>query len=427
MNPTPTILQGDWLDRLRELPDASVHCVITSPPYWGLRNYGVAGQLGLEKTIQQYIEKVVEGFREVRRLLRADGTLWLNMGDVYASQSGRFDRAEWNNKQSTNRGSFEENRKAPPGLKPKDLIGLPWRVAFALQADGWWLRSDIIIARSNPMPESVRDRPTKAHEYLFMLTKQPNYYYDSEAVKEPAGDRQSRCINSKVPIGDKHIKSNSAFLQPVSTRNKRDVWTIPSEPMHLELCEACGRIYRGREFAGLELRVVGMTDDGRPIKKRVCQCGATEWLSHYATFPEALVKPCILAGTSARGVCAKCGAPWERVVEKAKAPSADYNGKYASTDNRSVNLQRNQIALRALGGEHDNPWPERRTVGWAPGCDCIATDPVPATVLDPFGGSGTTAKVAMELGRNAVLIELNPRYVELAARRCAVTPGLVLA
>ena len=179
------IYQGDVLDVLRGWPDGFVQCVVTSPPYWGLRDYGVEGQLGLEKTPEEYTEKMVEIFREVKRVLRDDGTLWLNMGDCYNSpntHSGMADKVDWGIQRVLDRGA---NTPGITGtLKPKDLIGQPWRIAFALQADGWYLRSDIIWSKPNPMPESVRDRPTKAHEYLFLMTKSARYYYDQDAVRE---------------------------------------------------------------------------------------------------------------------------------------------------------------------------------------------------------------------------------------------------
>ena len=321
MTPNLTILCGDVIDKLRELPDESVHCCVTSPPYWGLRDYATEGQLGLEKTPEEYVAKMVEVFREVRRVLRKDGTLWLNLGDSYAGGgNNRGNNSPLFDKQASNFGATGQVgiRDVPDGLKPKDLVGIPWRVAFALQADGWWLRSDIIWAKPNPMPESVTDRPTKSHEYLFLLTKSANYFYDAEAIKE--GAEQSR--------------------------NKRSVWTVATAPYP----EA-----------------------------------------HFATYPPDLVKPCILAGTSAKGCCAKCGS------------------------------YRN----------------ETKTIGWQPTCECWLlnilpspnSDPVitPCTVLDPFAGSGTTGAVALELGRSAILIELNPKYVELIRRRCNVTPGLALA
>lgn len=414
-----TLYCGSSLDVLRQLPEQSVHCVVTSPPYWGLRDYsacgcstrrhagtaalemagtisaGVSGQgsstdprcrkepdpecehchgtgkilamegqLGLEQTPAEYVDKMVDLFREAGRVMRDDGTLWLNMGDGYAtgtagdrkpSQTGKH--GYWENPNINKR---IDGRNA--GLKPKDLVGIPWMLAFALRDDGWYLRSDIIWHKANPMPESVTDRPTKAHEYIFLLSKSPHYYYDHEAIKEPssgtAHDRarkdraaeyqkrhpgqlvngirakangpNSRMMveraagreNSKVnpsrsnipgvtpksqPAGS-GVKANQSFhaavVNLVENRNKRSVWTVATAP------------YRA---------------------------------AHFATFPPALIRPCILAGC-----------------------------------------------------------------------------PVGGTVLDPFFGSGTTGMVALELGRKAIGVDLNPEYCALAEERCRVTPGLPL-
>jgi len=233
------IILGDCLAELRKLPDESVHCCVTSPPYWGLRDYGVPGQLGLEKTPEEYVANMVEVFREVRRVLRKDGVLFLNLGDSYHGLRTK-------------------------GLKPKDLVGIPWRVAFALQADGWYLRQDIIWAKPNPMPESVRDRCTKSHEYVFLLSKSERYYFDSEAIQEPAGDDLRRPYapgqvddrgnghdrggGDLRKSGNKERKPASARGVPVdtdgksagavagsvpwegNTRNKRSVWTVTTKP-----------------------------------------------------------------------------------------------------------------------------------------------------------------------------------------------------
>ena len=229
------ILTGDAVERLRELPDGIAQTCITSPPYFGLRDYGVEGQIGLEETPQEYVERLVTVFREVRRVLRDDGTLWLNLGDSYASQGGAHGGRNDNQRGVGARrvhaagGGDQAARTPPDGLKPKDLVGIPWRVAFALQADGWYLRSDIVWAKPNPMPESVRDRPTRAHEYVFLLSKNERYFYDHEAIKEPAVSNH-----------------------PSSKRNRRSVWHIPVRP-----------------FKG----------------------------AHFAVFPEALVEPMVLAGS----------------------------------------------------------------------------------------------------------------------------------
>ena len=251
------ILLGDVRQRLSEIPEGSVRTCITSPPYFGLRDYGEANQIGLEATPDAYVAEMVSVFREVWRVLADDGTLWLNIGDSYAGgKRGRADSGD----EGRFGGKYQtpKHNEVPTGLKPKDLIGIPWRLAFALQADGWYLRSDIIWAKPNPMPESVTDRPTKSHEYLFLLTKSPRYYYDHEAIKEESvtnTEGQSiRFGGSKY--GDstdpKHATKSGNIYEDTGKRNKRDVWTIATKP-----------------FKG----------------------------AHFAVMPEALVEPCILAGS----------------------------------------------------------------------------------------------------------------------------------
>ena len=253
------IYRGDNRETMRGWPDGFVNCAVTSPPYWGLRDYGVSGQLGLEATPDAYVRSMVEVFREVKRVLRDDGTLWLNIGDSYASDfkgSGGPSK-----KQLSNAGSrYEMSQRLNHGVKPKDLVGIPWLVAFALRADGWYLRSDIIWHKPNPMPESVTDRPTKAHEYLFLLSKSAQYCYDHEAIKEKAVFADSGI--ESVERGDFNGNTNAlegreAFRAITETRNKRSVWTVNPKP-----------------FAE----------------------------AHFATFPEDLIKPCILAGSPQGGV-----------------------------------------------------------------------------------------------------------------------------
>lgn len=254
---------GDCRELLAKLPDESIHCCVTSPPYWGLRDYGVSGQLGLEATPEGYVANMVDVFREVRRVLRGDGTCWVNLGDSYASggtggYSDKSTLAGFTNPETKGRvmNGAPIARKAPDGLKPKDLVGIPWRVAFALQADGWYLRSDIIWAKPNPMPESVTDRPTKAHEYIFLLSKSATYAYDAEAIKEPAQHREwqpgrENAITAYPGTPNRYSNGASGYPTPESGRNRRSVWTIATEP----------------------------TPD-----------------AHFATFPRKLVEPCILAG-----------------------------------------------------------------------------------------------------------------------------------
>ena len=262
------LINGDCLTELKNLEPESVHCCVTSPPYWGLRDYGVEGQLGLEKTPEEYVEKLVAVFREVRRVLADDGTLWLNLGDSYSGSmkgSGGND-PERSCKQVTNSGSYfgsqvDNARKINTGLKPKDLMGIPWRVAFALQADGWYLRQDIIWAKPNPMPESVTDRCTKSHEYIFLLTKSAKYFYDAEAVKEPnapatverAKYHWCKPDTKAAQYQDMNgLNRNETYPMNEAGRNRRSVWTITT----------------------------------KPFKE-----------AHFATFPEEIPRTCILAGS----------------------------------------------------------------------------------------------------------------------------------
>jgi len=271
------VYAGDVLDSLDVLESGSVDCCVTSPPYWGLRDYGVAGQIGLEATPEEYVSKMVEVFGAVRRVLRDDGTLWLNLGDSYWSDTlSRKDPVEsmWGNRPASDlaagRDNIPKNNRRgglgarPPGLKQKDMVGIPWRVAFALQADGWYLRSDIIWHKPNPMPESVQDRPTKAHEYIFLLSKSAKYYYDNEAIAEdlnypnetrrPLGSKGAWQMDGREQRDNGGGSSYGGY--PVK-RNKRSVWTVTTQPYP----EA-----------------------------------------HFATYPEKLIEPCVLAGCPQEGV-----------------------------------------------------------------------------------------------------------------------------
>lgn len=362
-----TILQGDCLQRLAELPEDSVNCCITSPPYWGLRDYGAEGQIGLEGTVDEYVDQMVRVFDQVSRVLRDDGTLWLNLGDCYTASGwgggvgsrstiegdqGKFDREarkvrrgpRLSGNRIGNRSSFRRDRqefrsvphKGTEGLRCKNLIGVPWRVAFALQAVGWILRADIIWHKPNPMPESVTDRPTKAHEYIFLFSKSERYHYDANAIAEPVSEAMLQQIDEGYQ-GHFGLKDYAeAGVQNPSTVKERII------------SNARKKLWARRDAVdqAVELDNAGLTRNKRtvwtvkthPFKE-----------AHFATFPPDLIRPCILAGCPAGG-----------------------------------------------------------------------------TVLDPFGGSGTTGMVALEYGRNAVLIELNPEYAEMARQRCNVTPGLPL-
>lgn len=327
------LIPGDALEQLRLLPGDSVHCCVTSPPYYGLRDYGVAGQIGLEPSPDEYIAALVAVFREVRRVLHSDGTLWLNIGDSYAGSWGAQSRGNFPSAKSTLTTNGGKGPKAgdkysvlsatqivahphgthtgtirQPGLKPKDLIGIPWMLAFALRADGWYLRQDIIWSKPNPMPESVTDRCTKAHEYLFLLSRSERYWFDTAAIAEPlaaasaeryeyafGGAKSEALIEANIRVRCPMPVLFAGDRDVPTSRNKRSVWTVTSK---------------------------AFSD------------------AHFATFPPALIEPCILAG------CPKGG-----------------------------------------------------------------------TVLDPFGGAGTTGLVADRLGRDAILIELNPAYCSMIRNR----------
>jgi DNA modification methylase len=390
------IIQGDCIEGLRTLADASVHCCVTSPPYWGLRDYGHDRQIGLESTPEAYVARMVEVFREVRRVLREDGTLWLNLGDSYCGGGGyapdapcnkrRAEGESWGamNAFSTREGEARKKSRpgyTPPGLKPKDLVGIPWRVAFALQTDGWWLRQDIIWHKPNPMPESVRDRCTKAHEYVFLLTKSERYFYDADAVSEPSVEmtrpqsekrrlqRMNRGVVTAGAFGQSSKgvdggESPTHIMRSGERRNRRSVWTVTTKP------------YKG---------------------------------AHFATMPPDLVEPCVLAGTSEEGCCPHCGSPWARITERKKLTRPRPN---AYTKRHGEEGTGNHCANDVAGVSVV-------TKGWQPSCKCSEHRPVPCLVLDPFAGSGTTLAVAAQLGRSGVGCELNPEYVKLAHERIA--------
>ncbi len=441
-NPQLVVLHGDCRRTLATLPEKSVQCVVTSPPYWALRSYlpkdhpDKALEIGREATPQEYVATMVGVFRQLWRVLRDDGTVWLNLGDSYAASGmgGNGPDSPFQ-KQQTNRGTLAVNnpRIAPAGFKPKDLIGIPWRVALALQEDGWYLRSDIIWAKPNCMPEGVTDRPTRSHEYIFLLTKSERYFYDYTSIKEP-------CIYDVNGNGTAHRKAR------VFENNK----SFPTEERN---GLRAGEFKDSKQFNGKHAdkqrghsqRHAGFNDrwDKMTLEE---QCTGTRnkrdvWFispalykgAHFATFPPELIKPCILAGTSEKGCCPACGAPWKRIVEKGapdeahrQACGADALGGYEgkSTKNHAAHGVQDASAVKAriLEGMR-----ERITTGWKPTCACVSESVIPCTVLDPFGGSGTTGAVALELGRAAILCELNDAYLPLIHQRTDVTPGLSLA
>lgn len=436
---TITLLAGDVVEVLKTLPDKSVHACICSPPFYGLRDYGTASweggrpdcqhtirqkdrdnkaaskvsgrvsrgkrdvclhcgairidqQIGLEESPELYVARLVEVFREVRRVLRDDGTLWLNLGDSYwagkgknGSSKARATAKERGYQQS--RGTVQVETKVTDGrhavFKPKDLMLIPARVAIALVEDGWYLRQDIIWYAPNKKPESVRDRPTLSHEHIFLFAKQRYYYYDNEAVKVegagtlPWGNKRNFKMNDNGAQGQ-HGKSsmfsggtreeyiNKWYSGKVQ---RRSVWTVPTKP------------YKG---------------------------------AHHAPWPEALVEPMLLASTSAKGCCPACGAPWRRITEKENPP---HDGETDST-----------YAKGTAAGERGEEYVDRTiTVGWGTSCKCGGDlEPVPCTVIDIFVGSGTTGAVAIKHGRSFIGIDLNPEYIELSRKGLEQVQPLLL-
>lgn len=364
------LYHGDAIETCATLPEGSVDCCITSPPYFGLRDYGVDGQIGLEGTPEAFIARLVDVFRGVRRVLTDHGTCWVNLGDSYAGGSfadgfrpgagradGRVDERAQRNRNGVG---------AVAGAKPKDLLMMPARLALALQADGWWLRSDIIWAKPNPMPESVTDRPTSAHEHVFLFAKASRYWYDADAIRErgtvPAGTLRNITPAAKGSPSTRNDSDRRAIPQ-TGTRNARNVWTIPTQP----------------------------TPE-----------------AHFATFPEELVRRALLAGCPEQ-VCRECGEPRRRIVERdarGHNPSAGAQRVAATGGAISGGVARSTLGVTD-GVSH-------RAVGWS---DCGHGDYRTGVVLDPFMGSGTTAVVARAHARHAIGIDLNREYLEIAARR----------
>lgn len=371
---------------LHILNEKSVHWVVTSPPYFGLRDYKHVGQLGQEKTPAEYVAKMVEVFQAIRRVLRDDGTVWLNLGDSYA---GSWGNASGHNRgkgtqreitvgskikdQEVRNGDFVPAGKygfAEMGIKKKDLMGIPWRVALALQADGWFLRQDIIWNKPNPTPKSVNDRFTDSHEYIFLLTKFPRYYFDVQAVKEPANQPQGipRLTSQHKTTAEGFTRNGTGAStlgtnQGAPTRRKRDVWTVPT------------KAYKG---------------------------------AHFAAFPPDLIEPCILAG-SPPSCCATCGAPRVPQIER----TTEINGTFKGSSFTDGKTGRTRCEKTQKGDRFVT-----RLSEYLPSCSCNAPD-APATIFDPFGGSGVTAIVALRHGRRAVLCEINPTYLPLAHKRIA--------
>jgi DNA modification methylase len=416
------ILTGDCITVMRALPAGSVHVCVTSPPYFGLRKYSDdPAELGRE-TLHDclawargeppcgvcYVCHLRAVFAEVWRVLRDDGTAWLVLGDSYAGSWGNYGARKGNQRSRIatrwHRPAYEDPGEgwdglpptaSVPGLKPKDLIMIPARVALALQADGWYLRGEITWAKKAPMPESVTDRPTAATERIYLLAKEERYFYDNVAVMEPhKKEHLSRYGYAFWPEGTKEASGNGRPGNAANTsgmklpnpagRNQRNFWLLSPEPLSLP---------------------------------------------HYAAYPSEIPRRAILAGTSERGCCPKCGAGWKRIMERESGkigPATDhYINRVPRPDDRSytratyANTQvfRNSISLAPNGSGG-------QTTAWRPSCSCGVDSTSPAVVLDPFGGSGTTAIAADRLGRDCILIELNPEYVKMAEQRIRNDAGM---
>ena len=485
---TIRILVGDCRKMLLQFPNDYFHCVVTSPPFWGLRDYGIPpsvwgddpecahmwgdeiirdkrgldtssstlagpqredtrlkgngqfcqrcgawrGCLGLEPTPDLYVAHLVDIFREIKRVLRKDGTAWVDLGDSYAGSGGDQAAHHKRTRPTLEHHESDKGRQTIPvsvGLKRKDMCGIPWRVAFALQADGWWLRSAIIWHKPNCMPESVTDRPTNDYEFVFLLAKGERYFYDQDAIKEPQTGNAHSKGSGMTPKGalaergrnranDSFQASTAKYVDVPGGRNKRAVWIIPTYPYS----EA-----------------------------------------HFATFPPDLVKPCIKAGTSEHGACPECGAPWERVVEASGGTIGQGWHDHEHDDTQGVRQKRGDIPTGTFAARGWETY-KRETIGFRPTCSCydhhyrsefprarsarkrwqqdmanrwfprVRKRPgkddwsmVPCRVLDPFAGAGTTGMVADRLGRDAVLIDIKPEYCEMARNRIMEDAGPMFA
>ena len=563
-----TIMVGDALSQLATLPDNSIHCCVTSPPYWGLRSYqGDAGMIGLEPTFDDHLANLVAVFREVKRVLRDDGICWLNYGDAYWGGKGASNNVKAKYHERTDatlnksyhhvnqHGGTKPTDRRDQGFKPKDLILMPARVAMALQADGWWLRSEIIWHKPNPMPESVTDRPTSAHEKVYLLTKQPRYFYDSHALRNEAvsgiiGDvnevhrmqqgtglgpisqeakrntqgtplpfmrnskdervaqeqsRKEQTVKQQVQEQPsrkrkegrvqevKGRQGNTEKIQPnregqghsqkassvaIQEECKSEVLAIRQGKSHIQEVSQVtkGEGSTGKECPQTQDVISGQVNTDRPgmerdlpiaqksvlllqeennsnngscdtpeqgrgthkgehrasVSELQCTQGQSDnddrvvypnarnvWKvathsfpgAHFATFPPKLVEPCIKAGTSQHGVCAECRAPWGRVVDVKVAKHRYYPDTPTLGD---VHTDSTSSRKRGSGlGEQAST----TTTGWQPTCTCDTEAVVPARVLDPFAGSGTTGMVAVRLGRNATMIEISPEYAQMAKSR----------
>lgn len=481
---TVRIINADVLAGLYSLPDCSVHCVVTSPPYFRLRSYlpddhpNKPFEIGLEESLDGHIEKLVEVFREVRRVLRHDGVLWLNYGDCYAGIWGNQGRKEERGGQravnapmmqqvqdtryiTTSKNTGSLNRM--PGLKAKDLCLVPFRLAIALQSDGWYVRSRLPWLKPNGMPSSVEDRPGTAVEEWFLLTKSPTYFYDSEAIKiiarypagpnapdkikSPTGQGMTRRNGYPAPAGwdqtvgegghgtvhrhGRRRAETNADARPPGTRAHKGLSLARGAKNERSQGLVADASYRQR--AGFNDRWEDGGSDGMRAFRQVdlffSETGDVRGViansagdilalhmatqpyaeAHFATFGPDLIKPLILAGTSAKGCRANCGAPYERIIKKTFVPQPDVSAEKGKRQNMDASRKDEGMPRGSTKTE---------TVGWESTCGCNA-EIAPCTVLDPFSGAGTVALVSDRLQRNAIGIELNPDYAEQSRQRLA--------
>jgi DNA modification methylase len=447
------IKQGDIFDVIKTIPDKSIHCVITSPPYWGLRDYGTANweggdpncdhstprsrgddikpgdkqgtskgsrpnkqhicscgairvdnQIGLENTPEEYVEKLVKVFREVRRVLRDDGTLWLNLGDCFAGSGKAGNNPEYQ-KKHTQFGTIERKERLGKvvsaksiGLKNKDIVCIPWMVAIALRNDGWYLRSGMPWLKNSVMPEPVTDRPASSVEYFFLLSKSQHYYYDSHAIKKKgviiAGTKAAK--GSEDRFNTKKVNSRPPeYKEYDGIRNRRNSdWFMQS------LKDIINGV-NGTLLHNEDDVPVAIFCNPHPYKE-----------AHFATYSPELIRPMIIASTSQKGCCPKCGSPWERIVLKPEMINVESSGvdRYG---NGQTGVHR-KVGQKYQDWRVQNP---NKTIGWEPTCSCGIEETIPCVVLDPFSGSGTTGAVAVELGRMYIGVELNPEYCKLGENR----------
>jgi DNA modification methylase len=432
------LIQGDVLHL--PLADNCVQACVCSPPYWGLRAYLPNDhplkplELGHEESPDEYVDHLVLAFREVRRVIRSDGVLFLNLGDAYAQDSKWGGWSGGKNKGAILGGYNRHHRTS--GRKEKDLLGLPWLVALALQADGWWLRNDCIWEKTNGMTESVEDRFVRNHEYIFLLAKSRYYYFDKIAVLETAvydGRRNLRyggsAKHAHVGEEDGHVNTSSRDGGPRWTADdegrlvkaRRDVWPAADD---LAVWHYLFTNWPAQDQALLRAAYTNWCADlANPRGVWSLACGSYDG-AHYATFPTDLVRTCVLAATSAVGCCPVCRAPYKRLVEKVFVEQPDVSHERGIARVKA----REGIEAASVPGNNWQGVPrginQYRTLGWAPVCDHGVQPTLPCRVLDPFAGSGTVAQVCLDLGRSCLSVELNPAYLGLQTER--VTRQMVL-